>query len=64
MGLMPYRLVEYGRTARVAEFKEWGALSCIECGCCSYVCTSKRPLLQWIRVGKLRVREEAAKAKK
>jgi electron transport complex protein RnfC len=64
MGLMPYRLGDYGRTARVAEFKEWGALSCIECGCCSYVCPSKRPLLQWIRVGKLRVREEAAKAKK
>lgn len=64
MGLMPYRLGDYGRTARVAEFKDWAGLSCIECGCCSYVCPSKRPLLQWIRVGKLRVREEAAKAKK
>lgn len=64
MGLMPYRLGDYGRTARVAEFKEWGALSCIECGCCSYVCPSKRPLLQWIRVGKLRLRVEAEKARK
>lgn len=64
MGLMPYRLGDYGRTARTAEFKEWDALSCIECGCCSYVCPSKRPLLQWIRVGKLRLRVEAAKAGK
>jgi len=64
MGLMPYRLGDYGRTARVGEFTDWGALSCIECGCCSYVCPSKRPLLQWIRVGKLKVREEAARAKK
>lgn len=64
MGLMPYRLGDYGRTARVAEFKDWDALSCIECGCCAYVCPSKRPLLQWIRVGKLRVREEAARAAK
>ncbi|MBI5586799.1 MAG: electron transport complex subunit RsxC [Deltaproteobacteria bacterium] len=64
MALMPYRLGDYGRTARVAEFKDWAGLSCIECGCCAYVCPSKRPLLQWIRVGKLRVRIEAARAKK
>lgn len=63
MALMPYRLGDYGRTAMLPQFKEWGGVSCIECGCCSYVCPSKRPLLQWIRVGKLRVRNEAAKGK-
>lgn len=62
MGLMPYRLGDFGRESRVAEFKDWGGVACIECGCCSFVCPSKRPLLQWIRVGKLRVRQEAKAA--
>jgi electron transport complex protein RnfC len=65
MGLMPYRLGDYGRAYRTPEFKEWAGLACIECGCCSFVCPAKRPLLHWIRLGKLKVREEArAQAKK
>ncbi|MBI5561459.1 MAG: electron transport complex subunit RsxC [Deltaproteobacteria bacterium] len=64
MALMPYRLGDYGRAHRTDDLKAWGGLSCIECGCCSYVCPAKRPLLQWIRVGKLKVREEAAKTAK
>lgn len=57
MGLMPYRLGDLGRLARTAEFKVWSGMSCMECGCCSFVCPSKRPLVEWIRVGKLRLRE-------
>jgi len=62
MGLMPFRLGDYGRLHRTDELKAWDVLACIECGCCSYICPAKRPLLQWIRVGKLKIREEAAKA--
>lgn len=62
MALMPYRLGDYGRAYRTADLKGWGGLSCIECGCCSYVCPAKRPLLQWIRLGKLKLRQEAQKA--
>lgn len=62
MALMPYKLGDFGKVFRTAEFKEWDGLACIECGCCSYVCPSKRPLLQWIRLGKLKVRQEAQKA--
>lgn len=29
-----------------------GISNCFECGCCAYVCPSKIPLVQWIRVGK------------
>lgn len=62
MGLMPYRLGDYGRAQRTAEFKAWDALACIECGCCSYVCPAKRPLLHWIRLGKYFVRKETMRA--
>lgn len=58
MALMPYRLGDFGLVRRKDEFKDWGGMSCIECGCCSYVCPSKRPLLQWIRLGKLEIRKE------
>ncbi|MEK6759708.1 MAG: electron transport complex subunit RsxC [Deltaproteobacteria bacterium] len=64
MGLMPYRLGDYGKAFRADEFKAWDGGACIECGCCSYVCPSKRPLLHWIRLGKLKVREQAAKTAK
>ncbi len=57
MALMPYRLGDYGNMQRLDDFNGWGGFDCIECGCCSYVCPSKRPLLQWIRLGKLRVRQ-------
>jgi len=56
--LMPYRLGDLGRLQRLDEFKVWGGLTCIECGSCSYTCPSKRPLLHWIRVGKVKVREK------
>lgn len=57
VNLMPYKLGDLGRLYRLDEFKAWGGLVCIECGCCSYTCPSKRPLLHWIRVGKVKVRE-------
>ncbi|MBI5641862.1 MAG: electron transport complex subunit RsxC [Deltaproteobacteria bacterium] len=62
MGLMPYRLGDYGKAKMLDNFKGWDAGACIECGCCSYVCPAKRPLLQWIRVGKYFVRKEAQRA--
>ena len=41
------------------------ALDCIECGCCSYICPAKRPLTQWIRIGKAEIaaKRRAAAAK-
>lgn len=57
VNLMPYRIGDLGRLYRLNEFKTWGGLVCIECGCCSYTCPSKRPLLHWIRVGKAKLRE-------
>ena len=58
VNLMPYKIGDQARLYRLDEFKAWGGLVCIECGCCSYTCPSKRPLLHWIRVGKVKVREK------
>jgi electron transport complex protein RnfC len=36
--------------------------SCFECGCCSYVCPSHIPLVQYFRIAKAMNRERASKA--
>ena len=60
MALMPYKIADMGRlNMELPLFDKWGGMACIECGCCSFVCPSKRPLLQWIRVGKFELRREA-----
>ncbi len=44
-----------------ANVRDWDAceslhaLDCIECGCCAYVCPSRRPLVQLIRAAKARL---------
>lgn len=62
--LMPLKIADFGNFHRLEEFKAFGGMACIECGCCSFVCPSKRPLVQWIRVGKVRLREDEQKETK
>lgn len=52
MGLVPTQLAKYIQHNLLAEAKAWGALDCVECGCCQYSCPAKIPLVQWIRLGK------------
>ncbi len=59
MGLMPYKIADMGRLSMTSDFEAWAGMSCIECGCCSFICPAKRPLVHWIRLGKLRLREAA-----
>lgn len=53
MGLIPTTLAKYIEKDKLIEAEEMGIIDCIECGSCNYICPSKRPLLQWIRVGKM-----------
>ncbi len=46
---MMTRNCEYGR---ISEAEAYGLDSCIECGLCAYVCTARRPLLQYILFAK------------
>jgi electron transport complex protein RnfC len=54
----------------IAEAKQWkraesyGVNDCIECGCCTYVCPSKRPIVQLVKTTKLKLREIKAREKK
>ncbi len=66
IGLMPYELNYNSINVDYGAFDANNGIDCIECGCCSYICPSKRHLAQTIRATKRTVmnnkRAEAAKA--
>ncbi|MEG1527569.1 MAG: electron transport complex subunit RsxC [Clostridia bacterium] len=57
MNLMPMYIDFYTLANDTANAVKFGALDCIECGCCSYVCPAKRWIVQSARLTKKRVRE-------
>lgn len=63
MNLIPTRISRLAETAQYDECKDWGVFNCIECGSCAFVCPSGIPLVQWIRLGKVKVTENQNKLK-
>jgi electron transport complex protein RnfC len=49
---MPTTIAAYARLDLIAEAEEFGAMDCIECGCCTYTCPATLPLVQAIRYAK------------
>ena len=65
-GLAPHMLSITAEQVNFDEAKNYRPFDCIECGCCDYVCPSKRPIVHLIRYTKMelaarRKKEEAAK---
>lgn len=63
MSLQPTLLEQYTEVKNLDALKDAAIMNCIECGCCSYNCPAKRPLVQSIRIGKSLVRKADAEAK-
>ena len=57
MGLLPYQLSRSITNTEFLKCQNLGIENCIECGSCSYICPSSRPLLDNIRLGKIKLRE-------
>lgn len=53
--LMPMMIHAFSFSGNYEAANKYRALDCIECGCCSYGCPSKIPLLQSINVAKIRI---------
>jgi Na+-translocating ferredoxin:NAD+ oxidoreductase subunit C len=60
MDLLPNAIAQYAEHNRFREAEKLHAMDCFECGCCAYICPSKIPLTQLIRIAKA----EITKAKK
>jgi electron transport complex protein RnfC len=52
MGLMPFMLSIYSEKGFYEEAKAYNLFDCFECGSCTYVCPSKRPIVQFVRLAK------------
>ncbi len=57
MGLSPNEIGIYVEAGRAEETSQFGLFDCFECGCCAYVCPAKRPLVQFIRVAKMKAKK-------
>jgi electron transport complex protein RnfC len=65
VGLMPRMIALLTQKGIIKEAEKYFPLECKECGCCSYVCPSKIPLVQLIQFAKtdITARQKAQKAK-
>ena len=56
MGLTPSMLSVLAERGFYEEAKEYNLFDCFECGSCTYVCPSKRPIVQLVRLAKSMVK--------
>lgn len=57
MGLLPTTLANLVKEEKWDELEKYHIGDCFECGCCSYVCPSKIPLVQLIKWGKFHLQK-------
>lgn len=62
MHLNPSQLGKLAYKHRYEDMQsDFHLMDCFECGCCSYVCPSGIPLVQYFRIAKSSLREQAAR---
>ena len=63
MRLMPAYIASSVINDDMKSAEKFGAMSCVECGSCSYNCPGKVEIVQYIRVAKNYIRTENARMK-
>ena len=58
MRLMPMYIDFYATCGDTENAVRYGAANCFECGTCAYVCPAKRPIVQSVRLTKMRMKEK------
>lgn len=61
MLLEPYQIGIYSNASDWDRTEQFHALDCIECGCCAFVCPTRRPLVPLIRRAKATLMQRGAK---
>jgi electron transport complex protein RnfC len=56
MGLEPKEIGVYVEANHAEETEPFGVFECFECGSCAYVCPAKRPLVQFVRLAKMKAK--------
>ena len=52
MSLLPQQIYWHARARDLDKARAYNLFDCIECGCCSHVCPSRIPLVQYFRFAK------------
>jgi electron transport complex protein RnfC len=52
MGLIPTYLASYAYNEKWDALQRLNINDCFECGCCTYACPTRNPLVQLIKTGK------------
>lgn len=64
-GLYPTQLFKYAERDRMDEVPmRYGIFRCFDCNLCTYGCTAKIPLAEWIKKGKAKLLEDGYTTKK
>ena len=58
MKLMPMYIDYYTTCNDTENAVKYGAANCFECGTCAYVCPAKRPIVQSVRLTKMKMKEK------
>lgn len=56
MGLEPKEIALHVEANRAEATEPFGVFDCFECGSCAYVCPAKRPLVQFVRLAKMKAK--------
>lgn len=56
MGLEPKEVGIYVEANRAEDTAQFGVFDCFECGSCAYICPAKRPLVQFVRMAKMKAK--------
>lgn len=62
-GLRSQAIARANKLEDIEMLKKLQVETCMECGCCAFVCPANRPLIQSNRIAKAKLREAAAKEK-
>lgn len=55
MHLMPNYLAQYSKIDNDEMCEKYNLFSCVECGCCTYICPGRVPIVQYIRDKKAQI---------
>ncbi|MDD6275649.1 MAG: electron transport complex subunit RsxC [Clostridia bacterium] len=61
MSLVPTKIVRDVKAKDADSLNKDGVMVCMECGSCAYTCPAKKPLVQYMRLGKSILKEAGAK---
>ena len=64
MNLMPNEISIACESQDVDAIAATAILDCFECGCCTYACPARRPIVQWVKFGKAELAKRRAQQEK